>query len=70
MVRVFGNDYEEVNRAVEQGKLLDSGSELGQSFADFAAQLMDQPEVKQAASKRRFLDFFRPAPTFATPGRD
>jgi len=32
--------------------------------------LMDQPEVKQAVSKRRFLDFFKPAPTLATPGRD
>jgi pilus assembly protein CpaE len=70
VVRVFCNDYESVNQAVEEGKLLDSGSELGQSFAEFAAQLMDQPEVKQSASKRRFLDFFRPAPTLATPGRD
>jgi len=59
-----------VNHAVEEGKLLDSGTELGQSFADFAAQLMDQPDVKQPASKRRFLDFFKPAPTFATPGQD
>jgi pilus assembly protein CpaE len=70
VVRVFANDYLAVNRAVEEGKLLDSATELGQSFADFAAQLMDQPEVKQAASKRRFLDFFRAAPTLATPGRD
>jgi len=43
---------------------------LGQSFAEFAARLMDQPEVKQAASKRRFLDFLRTAPTLATPRRD
>jgi len=70
VVRVFANDYEAVNHAVEEGKLLDSGTELGQSFAEFAAQLMDQPEGKQTASKRRFLDFFRPAPTLATPGRD
>jgi pilus assembly protein CpaE len=70
VVRVFANDYLAVNHAVEEGKLLDSGSDLGQSFADFAAQLMDQPAVKQAVSKRRFLDFFKPAPTLATPGRD
>jgi hypothetical protein len=70
VVRAFSNDYMAVNQAVEEGKLLDSTSELGQSFAEFAAQLMDQPEVKQAASKRRFLDYFRPAPTLATPGRD
>jgi len=70
VARVFGNDYMAVNHAVEEGKLLDPGTELGLSFAHFAAQLMDQPDVKQAASKRTFLDFFRPAPTFATPGRD
>jgi pilus assembly protein CpaE len=70
VVRVFSNDYIAVNQAVVEGKLLDSGSELGQSFAEFAAQLMDQPDVKQAATKRRFLDFFRPAPTLATPGRE
>jgi pilus assembly protein CpaE len=70
VVRVFGNDYTEVRQAVEEGKLLDAGTQLGQSFAEFAAQLMDQPDVKPAVAKRRFLDFFRPAPTLATPGRD
>jgi len=70
VVRVFANDYLAVNHAVEEGKLLDLGGELGQSFAEFAAQLVDQPEVNQVASKRRFLDFFKPAPTLATPGRD
>jgi len=70
VVRAFSNEYLAVNHAVEEGKLLDSTSELGQSFAEFAAQLIDQPEVKHAANKRRFLDFFRPAPTLATPGRD
>jgi len=70
VARVFGNDYIAVNHAVEEGKLLDSGTELGQSFAEFAAQLMDQPAVKPAESKRRFLDFFKPAPALATPGRD
>jgi pilus assembly protein CpaE len=70
VVRVFGNDYTEVRQAVEEGKLLDAGTQLGQSFAEFAAQLMDQSDVKPAVAKRRFLDFFRPAPTLATPGRD
>jgi len=70
VVRVFDNDYLAVNHAVEEGKLLDSSTELGQSFTEFAAQLMDQPAAKPAASKRRFLDFFKPAPTLVTPGRD
>jgi Flp pilus assembly CpaE family ATPase len=68
--RVFSNDYEAVNRSVEAGKLLDPDSELGKSFAEFAAQLMDQPEVKPALAKRRFLEYFRPPRAFATPGRD
>jgi pilus assembly protein CpaE len=70
VARIFANDYQAVNRAVEQGKLLDPDTELGKSFAEFAAQLMDQPGAKSESTKRRFLEFFRPAPTLATPGRD
>jgi pilus assembly protein CpaE len=70
VARVFANDYLAVNHAVEEGKLLDPGGGLGQSFAEFAGQLMDQPDLKQAVSKSRFLDFFRTAPALATPGRD
>ena len=67
VVRVFANDYQAVNRAVENGKLLEPDSELGQSFADFAAQLMDQPAVKADPAKRRFLEFLRPPPPAAAP---
>jgi pilus assembly protein CpaE len=67
VVRVFANDYQAVNRAVETGKLLEPDSELGRSFADFAAQLMDQPAVKPEAGKRRFLEFLRPPASAATP---
>lgn len=70
VARAFANDYLAVNHAVEEGKLLDPNTELGKSFADFAAKLMDQPDVKPAPGKRRFLDFFRPAPALATPSRD
>jgi Flp pilus assembly CpaE family ATPase len=70
VARVFANDYLAVNQAVETGKLLEPDSELGKSFSEFAAQLLDQPGVKPAASKRRFLEYFRPAPTVAAPGRD
>jgi Flp pilus assembly CpaE family ATPase len=70
VARAFPNDYMAVNHAVEEGKLLDPGTELGKNFADFAAKLMEQPEVKPAPGKRSFLDFFRPAPTLATPSRD
>ncbi len=70
VARVFANDYLAVNRAVEEGKLLDPDTEFGRSFEEFAAELMGQPDVKPASSKRRFLEFFRPSPTLATPGRD
>jgi len=70
VARVFANDYQAVNRAVEEGKVLDAESELGKTFADFAAQLMDQPPVKQMPTKHRFIDFFRPAAALVTPGRD
>jgi Flp pilus assembly CpaE family ATPase len=68
--RVFANDYREVNRAVEAGELLSPETELGRSFTEFAAQLMDQPDVKQELAKRRFLKYFRPPQAFATPSRD
>ncbi len=67
VVRVFANDYQAVNRAVETGKLLEPGSELGKSFAEFAAQLLDQPGVKADPAKRRFLEFLRPPATGAAP---
>ncbi len=67
VVRVFANDYQAVNRAVETGKLLEPDSELGKSFADFAAQLMDQPGVKADSTKRRFLEFLRPPATAPAP---
>jgi hypothetical protein len=63
---VFANDYQAVNRAVESGKLLEPDSELGKSFAEFAAQLMDQPAVKADPAKRRFLEFLRPPATAAS----
>jgi len=67
VARVFANDYQAVNRAVETGKLLEPDSELGKSFADFAAQLMDQPGVKAEAGKRRFLEFLRSPAAAAAP---
>jgi Flp pilus assembly CpaE family ATPase len=70
VTRGFANDYAAVTRAVESGKLLGPDTELGKSFAEFAAQLMDQPGAKQEPAKRQFLEFFRSAPTLATPGRD
>ena len=67
VLRVFANDYQAVNRAVETGTLLDADSDLGRSFTDFAAQLMGEPAVKADPAKRRFLEFLRPPATAAAP---
>jgi len=68
VLRVFANDYQAVNRAVENGKLLEPDSELGRSFTEFAAQLLNQPAAKTEPAKRRFLEFLRPpAPDAAPP---
>jgi len=67
VLRVFTNDYEAVNRAVENGKLLEPDSELGRSFTDFAAQLLNQPAAKTEPAKRRFLEFLRPPAPDAAP---
>ncbi len=67
VLRVFANDYQAVNRAVESGRMLEPASELGRSFAEFAAQLMDQPALKTDPVKRRFLEFLRPPATAPGP---
>ncbi len=70
VVRVFPNDYQAVNRSVQDGKLIDPAGELGKSFAEFAAQLLDQPGVKPEAAKHRFLELFRTPSTLAAPVRE
>jgi len=67
VLRVFANDYQAVNRAVENGKLLEPDSELGRSFTDFAAQLLNQPAAKTEPAKRKFLEFLRPPAPDAAP---
>jgi pilus assembly protein CpaE len=70
VARVFANDYQAVNRAVEGGKLLEPETELGKSFTEFAAEMLDQPGAKPPPGKRRFLEYFRPAPTLTARGGD
>jgi pilus assembly protein CpaE len=70
VMRIFPNDYHAVNQSVQVGKLIDPAGELGKSFAEFAAQLMDQAAAKPEASKHRFLELFRTASPLATPVRE
>jgi hypothetical protein len=43
---------------------------LGKSFAEFAAQLMDQPAAKVEPTKHRFLEMFRTASPLVAPVRE
>jgi pilus assembly protein CpaE len=57
VLRMFGNDYYGVNRAVTSGKWLEPTSELGKEFDQFAAELLE----KKGASpppRKRFLEYF------------
>lgn len=62
VARTFPNDYPAVNRAMTAGTFLEANSELGKSFNEFAADLVERrgPTVE---GKRKFLEFF------AVPGR-
>jgi pilus assembly protein CpaE len=70
VVRVFPNDYHAVNHSVQEGKLIEPSGELGRSFAEFAAQLMDQPASKPEPAKHRFLEMFRTASPLVSPVRE
>jgi pilus assembly protein CpaE len=70
VMRVFPNDYQAVNQSVQEGKLIDPSGVLGQSFGEFAAQLLEQPGAKTEATKRRFLEFFRTSTALTAPVRE
>jgi pilus assembly protein CpaE len=58
VLRMFGNDYFGVNRAVTSGKWLDPNSELGKEFDLFAAELLDKKAPAGPPPKKRFLEYF------------
>ena len=60
VIEMFGNDYNAVNHAVTEGRLIDVNSELGKQFAKFARKLLEKKPAGALAGKekRRFLEFF------------
>lgn len=57
VLRTFPNDYVGVSRAMTAGKVVDAGSELGKSYAEFAQELLDR-KVMGTGEKKKFLQFF------------
>jgi pilus assembly protein CpaE len=60
VLRSFPNDYLGVARALTSGKLVETTSELGKAYGDFADSILtDEPGVGgvKTDSKRKFLEF-------------
>ena len=58
VVQTFPNDYHGVNRAVTAGAMVDIKSDLGESFAQFANDLLDRKVIVSGNQKKKFLEFF------------
>lgn len=58
VLRMFGNDYYGVNRAVTSGKWLEPTTDLGKEFDQFAGELMEKKNVAPAPPRKRFLEYF------------
>ena len=61
VVESFGNDYHAVNKAMAEGRVIETDSELGKQFARFARVLLDKQKDAPKETKRRFLEFFSAA---------
>ncbi len=67
VVQTFPNDYHGVNKAVTSGSVVDVTSDLGKSFTQFAADLLERKVMGTGNAKKKFLEFFSvPARTLAS----
>ncbi|HLX43210.1 MAG TPA: hypothetical protein VKR43_07235 [Bryobacteraceae bacterium] len=59
VLRTFPNDYQGVNKAMTAGSFVETGTELGKAYKDFAAELLEpRGGASQPEGKRKFLDMF------------
>lgn len=58
VTKTFSNDYQCVNRAVTAGTIIETASDMGKQFTEFAGDLLDRRATAQADPKRKFLEFF------------
>jgi pilus assembly protein CpaE len=66
------NDYQEVMKALESGRVTRSGSALGERFTELAQRIIQlddeaapEPESVSSKSKRNMLEFFRAPPRYS-----
>ena len=65
---IFPNDYASVHKAAEEGRLVDSQTELGKTFLSFAKKIagIPEPDVPVVQPKVGFLKMLRNRSSFGT----
>jgi pilus assembly protein CpaE len=58
VIATLPNDYHGVNRSTAKGAVVDPSSELGKTYAQFAASLVETHPPQPAVSAKKFLEFF------------
>jgi pilus assembly protein CpaE len=62
----FPNDYHGVQRAVTEGRWVESNSDLGKQFNSLAQSMLESKQGGAADSKKKFIEFFSVVPGKAT----
>jgi hypothetical protein len=62
VMMTFPNDYPRVAKAIKDGEAVDATSELGRSFAQLGAQMLERTPESKVESKRRFVEYFNISP--------
>jgi len=69
VIKTFANDYHGVNRALTQGTCIESDSDMGKAYSQFANELLD-PRPVPLDPKKKFIEFFAVPPARAlVPGQ-
>ena len=58
----FPNDYHGVQRAVTEGRWVETGSDLGKQFNSLAQSMLETKAARAPATKKRFIEFFSVVP--------
>lgn len=62
VMTMFPNDYRGVNQAMEAGTWVNPDSELGKTFEQFTAELLETRPTSITKGKKKFLEFFSVPP--------
>jgi Flp pilus assembly CpaE family ATPase len=58
VMTMFPNDYHGVNHAMAAGTWINSDTQLGKAFEQFASELLEKPPASIVKDKKKFLEFF------------